>query len=77
MATTELVKFVNAEAKAPRIAADFIQRHEPVETIKGGILHPLGHRWPGQLLEAGDKIALQTALLPQQEEIGEKLKSIR
>ena len=48
---TGTVKRIHAIAERRRIAADVVQRNEPVVDIKTGVLHALGHHRCGQLLE--------------------------
>jgi hypothetical protein len=39
------------DAEALRRAANLVERDEPVETIEGGVLDPLGHHRSGELLQ--------------------------
>ena len=41
--TAKLVEFLHANAETARVAPDFIEGHEPVETIKSGVFHALGY----------------------------------
>jgi hypothetical protein len=56
-----LVKLPDRDAKAAWVAAHLVERDQPVETVKGGVLQPLGHRWPGELLEAHHQFGLERA----------------
>ena len=60
------VELGDAGAEGGRVAADLVERDEPVVEVEGGVLHPLGHDRAGQLLELHDEpAALVTLLLAQ------------
>ena len=56
-----VVKCRNADAELLRLAADLVQRGEPVVNIEGGILQSLGHDRPGALLELENEMRVLRA----------------
>src|ERR1700694_4959986 len=61
----------NAEARG--IAADFIERGEAVEAVKGGVLDRLGHHGTGELLKAHRKFRLERTAVAQQQELAQEI----
>ena len=57
------VELGDAGAEGGRVAADLVERDEPVIAVEGGVLHPLGHDRSGQLLELHDEPAALVPLL--------------
>src|SRR4051812_5765485 len=60
------VELGHARTEGRWVAADLVERDEPVIAVEGGILYPLGHNRSGQLLELHhEPAALVTLLLAQ------------
>ena len=66
------MKFFHRQAKPRRVAAHLVERHETVETIKGGVLAAFGHGRSGELLETHHKLAFQVAAEFQLEQVAQK-----
>ena len=53
----------DADPEMLRLAADFVQRREPVVNVKGGVLEPLRHDRPGALLKFQNEMHVRGARL--------------
>ena len=53
------VEVLHREARRRRLAADFVERDEPVEDVEGRVLDALRGDRPGALLELEHEIAAQ------------------
>ena len=63
-----LVEPVRRHAEAGGVAADLVERDQPQVTVESGVLHALGSRRTGRLLEAIDELVFQGATLLQRED---------
>ena len=57
------MKSLRRHAETSGIAADLIQREQPVINVKDGVLEAFRHERPGHLLEAHDEMNPPAALL--------------
>src|ERR1700730_16515237 len=67
------MKLTGPNAEARRIAADFIERDEAVEAVKGGVLDRLRHHGAGELLKAHREFRLERTAVAQQQEIAQEI----
>jgi hypothetical protein len=66
---TSGVELLRRQAEPSRVAADLVQRYQPIEAVEGRIFHAFCHYRTGELLKAHDQLALKLAAHPQQKEI--------
>jgi hypothetical protein len=71
-AGAEGVERVGIGAETRRLAADLVERHQPVVAVERRVLHALGHGRRRQLLEAQSQLGLQRAGHAQQQQVGQE-----
>ena len=54
--TAEGVELVHRGPEVVRARAHLVERDQPVVAVEGGVLNPLGHHGPADLLEAHDDL---------------------
>src|SRR3954454_22659499 len=55
------MKNVNPDPELLRLAADFVERSQPIVNIKRSILEPLRHDWTGDLLKLQNEVRVLLA----------------
>ncbi len=70
------VELFERHAEPAGVAADLVERDQPVEVIEDRVLDPLGHHRAGVLLEPHDHLGLERACDPELEQVAEELEQI-
>jgi hypothetical protein len=68
-----LVERVDGRAEQPRVAPDFVERHQPVKAVERGVLHALRHHWASELLEAHDQLGLDVSADAEHKEVAQEV----
>ena len=75
------MKRIEADSKLLRLAADFVERSQPVVNVKHGVLVSFGHDRPRGLLKLEDKMRVRGACVvieifrkPEEQNIAQKIK---